>query len=219
MPEVVVEWKSRPRNRVFIKLSGGRFFTVPEAEGDALKPGTEVSDSDVERLVRIDQYFRGRDKALRLLSIRARSRYEVQSALDGMEIAPQIRDGILGELEDTGLIDDARFTREYVNSRIELKQLGPHRLRFDLKKFRVSVAIVDDALSEAFLEGRQEELAWTIVRKKLGARGAGKIGKPGDKEIRRVVDLLKRKGLDYEIINHVAYELLNRDSHDPCPDD
>jgi hypothetical protein len=115
MSEVVVEWKPRPRNRVFIKLSGGRFFTVPEAEGDALKPGTEVSADDVERLDRIDQYFRGRDKALRLLSIRSRSRYELESALDGMEIAHQIRDGILGELEETGLIDDARFTREYVN--------------------------------------------------------------------------------------------------------
>ncbi|MEJ2720399.1 MAG: regulatory protein RecX, partial [bacterium] len=109
----------------------------------------------------------------------------------------------------SGLIDDSRFTREYVNSRIEFKQLGPHRLRHDLKKYGVSAAIVDEALHEAFVEGRQEALAWKIVRKKLGGRRAG------DKEIRRVVDLLKRRGLDYEIINHVAYELLSRGGHDP----
>jgi hypothetical protein len=86
----------------------------------------------------------------------------------------------------------------------------------------VSVAIVDEALNEAFLEGRQEQLAWTIVRKKLGTRGygnAGKPGKPDEKEIRRVVGLLKRRGLDYEIINQVAYELLNRDSYDPHSDE
>ncbi|UCH83830.1 MAG: regulatory protein RecX [Candidatus Latescibacterota bacterium] len=217
MSEIVVEWKPRPRNRVFIRLSGGRFFTVPEVEGDALKPGTELSAPDVERLHRIDQYVRGRDKALRLLSIRLRSRFELESALDGMEIAPQIRDGILGELEETGLVDDARFTREYVNSRIELKQLGPHRLRFDLKKYGVAATIVDETLNNAFLEGRQEELAWTIVRKKLGGRGAGK--KPSEKDVRRLVGLLKRRGLDYEIINHVAYELLNRDCFDQHPDD
>ncbi len=213
MSESVVEWKPRPRNRVFIRLSGGRFFTVPEAEGEVLGPGTEVSEEEIERLVRIDQYFRGRDKALRLLSIRSRSRHEIENALDGMEIAPQIRDGILSELLESGLVDDSRFTREYVNSRIELKQLGPHRLKHDLKKYGVSAAIVDEALHEAFIEGRQEELAWMVVQKKLGKRRAG------EKDIRRVVDLLKRKGLDYEIINHVAYELLNRAGYDPQSDD
>ena len=39
MTETIVEWKPRPRNTVFIKLSGGRFFTIPVAQGEAFKPG------------------------------------------------------------------------------------------------------------------------------------------------------------------------------------
>ena len=208
MSETIVEWKPRPRNRTFIKLSGGRFFTVPEAEGESLEPGTVLQEEDIKRLSRIDQYFRGKDKALRLLSIRARSRYEIENALSGMEIAPEIRSGILEELRELGLIDDARFTREYVDSRIEIKHLGPHRLKFELKKFGVSGSIIDSTIEEAFPEGRQEELAWKIVRKKIGSR------KADEKEVRRAIDLLRRRGLDYEIINHVAYELLRQQDRD-----
>ena len=125
-----------------------------------------------------------------------------------MEIAPEIRSGILEELRELGLIDDARFARDYVDSRIEIKHLGPHRLKFDLKKFGVSGSIIDQTITEAFPEGRQEELAWKIVRTKIGSR------KADEKDVRRVSDLLRRRGLDFEIINHVAYELLRQQNRD-----
>ena len=54
MSETIIEWKPRPRNRTFIKLSGGRFFTVPEAEGESLEPGTVLQEEDIKRLSRID---------------------------------------------------------------------------------------------------------------------------------------------------------------------
>ena len=187
---------------MWIKLSGGRFFTIPQSEGQALGTGIVLRDDDIERLSRIDQYVRGRDKALRLLSIRARSRHELESALAGMEIAPGVRSGILEELRELGLVDDARFAREFAGARIELKRVGPHRLRFELGKFGVSSAIVDRVLDESFPSGRQDELAWEVVRKRLGSR------KPDEGDIRRINGLLKRKGFDYGVINRIAYELL-----------
>lgn len=208
MTETIVEWKPRPRNTVFIKLSGGRFFTIPAAQGEALKPGAVLEEADIERIHRVDQYLRGKVKALRLLSIRSRSRYEIEVALNGMEIAPEVQNGILQELRELGLIDDVRFIREYVRSRVELKHMGPHRLKFDVKKFRVRPGIIEEVLEETFPEGRQEELAWEIVTKKLGSRD------PDEKDIRRVHGLLRRKGLDYEVINHVVYELLKRRGRD-----
>ena len=215
MPETIVEIKPRPRDRMSIRLSGGRFFTIPQSEGEALGTGIVLRDEDVERLSRIDQYLRGKDKALRLLSIRARSRHELESALAGMEIVPGVRNGILEELRELGLVDDARFAREYAAVRVELKHVGPHRLRFDLGKFGVSSAIVDRVLDESFPSGRQDELAWDIVRKKLGSR------KPDERDIRRINDLLKRKGFDYGVINRIAYELLKhrRGSFDSTNDE
>jgi regulatory protein len=204
MPESIVEWKPRPRNRVFIRLSGGRFFTIPESETLPLETGATLSDEEIEKLARIDQYFRGREKAIRLLAIRPRSGWEIKSALDGMGLLPAIRDGVIDDLKERGLVDDVRFAREYVRSQVEIKGFGPHRLKSDLKKRGVSASIIDDVIAREVTGENQETAAWNIVRKKLGSK------KPSEGDIRRLSALLRRKGLDYEIINHVMYELLQQ---------
>ncbi len=212
MAESIVEWKPRSRDRVFIRLSGGRFFTVPAAETQTLETGATLADEDIEKLSRIDQYFRGKDKAMRLLAVRPRSRWEIKSALDGIGIQSRIRDGVLLDLKEKGLIDDARFASEFVRNQIELKLMGPHRLRFTLKKRGVSASIIDDVLSREVTDHGQEASAWHLVRRKIGART------PDDSDIRRLSGMLRRKGLDYEIINRVLYQLL-RGSKQTAPKD
>jgi len=204
MTEQVIEVRPRPRQRIFVKLSGGRSFTLPVDEASGLAVGDSVATDEVERFSRIDQYFRGKEKALRLLSIRARARREIRTALDDLGIERSIRNGIVQELEELGLIDDERFAREYVREKIDLKKLGPHRLKYQLANFGIDAALVESVLGEAFSGDLQEELARRIVDRKL----AGK--KAGPKEVRRLAALLKRKGFDFEIVNRVSYELLQR---------
>jgi len=213
MSESIVEWKPRSRDRVFIRLSGGRFFTVPVAETQTLENGAALSDEDIEKLSRIDQYFRGKDKAMRLLALRPRSRWEVKSALDGIGLIPAIRDGVLLDLKEKGLIDDVRFASEFVRNQIELKLMGPHRLRFTLKKRGVSASIIDDVLSREVTASGQEAAAWRLVRKKIGEKT------PDDGDIRRLSGVLRRKGLDYEIINRVLYQLLEQSKQAVDEDD
>ena len=202
MSETLVEWKPRPRNRVFLKLSGGRFFTIPESAAPPFELGAVLSDEDIERLSRIDQYHRGRAKAIHLLAIRARSCFEIRQRLDRLEILPAIRNGIVEELLEEGLLDDARFCTEFVRNQIETKGFGPHRLRVELKKRGIGAAIVD-AVFETELQGEnQDDMAWREVRKKLGSR------KADEGDVRRIGALLRRKGLDYEVINRVMYRLL-----------
>jgi regulatory protein len=217
MPENIVEWKPRPRDRVFIRLSGGRFFTVPASETNPLREGATLSDEEIEKLSRIDQYVRGREKAVRLLAIRPRSRREITKALDAMSLVPSIRDGVLVELEELGLVDDARFARDFVRSQVDLRRLGPHRLRFDLKRKGVSASLIDAALAAELDDDRQVTAAREIVRKKLGS------ATPDEGDIRRLAAQLKRKGLDYGIINRVLYDALRRSGRDvideEIPDD
>lgn len=204
MTEHVIELRPRPRQRIFIKLTGERSFTLPLDEASGLEIGDAISDEEIARLSRIDQYFRGKEKALRLLSIRARARQEICTSLDDLGIEKSIRNGIVEELEELGLIDDERFAREYTRAKIDLKQLGPYRLKYQLAKFGIKAKVVDEVLEEAFSGDMQEELAWTVVRKKLSGK------KVGQKEIRRLSALLKRKGFDFEIVNRVSYDLLRQ---------
>jgi regulatory protein len=204
MPDQVVELKPRPRDKVSVKLSGGRFFTIPMESAEALRLDMVLSDEEIERLDRMDQYFRGKEKALRLLSLRSRTREEIRAALDKIELAPSIRDGIVKELEEIGLIDDLRFTSEYVRLKSDVKRLGPHRLRFDLKKLGVAKRIVDEVLDQSFDSSSQETMAREVVARRVGD------GPFDEKTVRRIAGLLQRKGYDYEIVNRICYDLLRR---------
>ena len=202
MPESIVEWKPRPRNRVFVRLSGGRFFTVPASQIQRLEAGTVLSDEEIEKLSRVDQYFRGQNKALRLLSIRPRSGWEIKKALDDMGLVAPVRDGVLTDLKEKGLVDDVRFARDFVRSQSELRHFGPHRLRFDLQRRGVAAAVIEEALNREITGESQREAAWAIANKRLAGRPAD------EREVRRIGAALRRKGIDYEIINQVMYQLL-----------
>jgi len=204
MPDRIVELKPRPRERVVVTLAGGRFFTIPAQQAYVLSIGLELSDSEISRLDHIDQYFRGREKALRLLSLRHRTRHEVKTALDAMSIESAIREGLLSELEEDGLIDDARFAREYSQTKAEARFMGPHRLRHELARLGVRRDVVDEAMAETFAGDAQETQAWALVERKLG------LATPDEGAVRRLAGLLRRKGYDYEVVNRVSYELLRR---------
>ena len=203
MSEIITERKPRPRDRVEIRLSGGRFFAIPQAAAEMLAVGQHLSDEDVAHLDGIDQYTRGRDKAMRMLALRSRSKREIDDALRAMNLRDTIRTGIVRELEEIGLVDDKRFAHEFVAVKKDVRRVGPHRLRHDLGKLGVARAVVDDALTD-FGANEQETLARALVEKQLGA------SRPNEKIVRRIVGMLRRKGYDYSVVNKVAYELARR---------
>jgi regulatory protein len=203
MPQTIVERKPRPRDRVVIRLSGGRFFAIPEEAASALSVGVELSDEDIAHLDGIDQYLRGRDKAMRMLAQRGRSRREIDDALRALAVADSIRAGILRELEEAGLVDDARFAREFVSVKKDVRHVGPHRLRHDLAKLGLARAVVDQALA-TFGADEQEAMARALVERQVG----GAV--PSERTLRRAIAMLKRKGYDYAVVNRVAYDLARR---------
>jgi regulatory protein len=211
MPETIVERKPRPRDRVWIRLSGGRFFAIPEAAAAHLIVGAALSDEDVDHLDRLDQYVRGHDKAMRMLAVRARSRREIEGALRTLGVVDAVRKGIVEALEGAGLIDDARFAREFVSVRKETRRLGPHRLRQDLSRLGLNRVVVDRALASYGAE-EQEALARALVERTV------RSGVIDEKTVRRVVALLKRKGYDYAVVNRVAYDLARKMRSSPQSD-
>ena len=210
MPEIIVERKPRPRDRVWIRLSGGRFFAIPEAAATHCVLGAALTDEDIDHLDRLDQYVRGHDKAMRMLAVRARSRREIEAALRTLGVVDAVRKGIVEALEGAGLIDDARFAREFVSVRKDVRRVGPHRLRADMHKLGLHRAVVDKALASYGTE-EQELLARALVERTVGAV-------VDERALRRVVALLKRKGYDYAVVNRVAYDLARKMRSSPQSD-
>ena len=210
MSEHIVERKPRPRDRVMIRLSGGRFFAIPEEAAAPLAVGAELTDEEIERLAGIDQYLRGHDKAMRMLALRGRSRREIDDALKALGVNDAVRRGIVAELEERGLVDDARFAREFVSVKKDVRRLGPHRLRADLKKLGVNRSDLDGALA-SFGADEQERLARTLAERVM------RNGTVDEKMVRRVASMLTRKGFDYGVVNRIAADMAKR--MERAPDD
>jgi regulatory protein len=172
-----------------------------------LAVGQQLSDDDVTHLDGIAQYTRGRDKAMHMLALRSRSKREIDDALRTLGLRDTIRTGIVRELEESGLVDDARFAREFVAVKKDVRRIGPHRLRHDLGKLGLARTAVDEALSD-FGTDEQLALARTLAEKSLGG------ALPNEKSVRRVIGMLRRKGYDYAVVNKVAYDLARRISRD-----
>jgi regulatory protein len=107
-----------------------------------------------------------KDYALRLLSVRDRSRKELEGRLHrkGFEVG-DIQE-VLSDLEAAGLIDDRQFSRAYVQAKAH-RIWGPRRILFELHKKGVADRIAKQALEEAYDETLVKTKAISKISKLL----------------------------------------------------
>ncbi|HEX8100143.1 MAG TPA: regulatory protein RecX [Actinomycetota bacterium] len=151
-----------------------------------------------------------KDRALRLLSVRSRSRAELRSRLlqAGFE-RPEIEE-TLTDLEAVGLIDDERFAREFVRDRVATRLAGRRVIRTALQQKGVAADVLDEALEEA---GDEEERAFALAAK----RAARLNGLPPETAYRRLYGLLVRRGYAHDVATRACATAL-ADLGSPEPD-
>ncbi len=87
--------------------------------------------------------------ALRLLSLRQRSVFEITSKLREKGFGPEEIEKTAAYLTDLGLLDDEKFARALAESRARSKAWGPARIGRDLALRGVEESIIRKVLSEA----------------------------------------------------------------------
>lgn len=144
-----------------------------------------------------------RDSAYRLLHERPRSEFEIRSRLKEKGHDEAAIDEAVEYLRRVGDIDDARFAKFWVESRMHLNPAGDVVLRHELKQKGVAAGIIDDALEAKASVYDEYEIALSMARdrferlKKLDRRKASK----------RLYDFLLRRGFEYENVRKVIEEL------------
>jgi regulatory protein len=87
-----------------------------------------------------------RERALRLLSRREHSRFELERKLSERNGSVTTSLGaVLDQLEQEGLLADARFVEAYVAERLD-KGFGPLRVRAELQTKGISETLIDEYL-------------------------------------------------------------------------
>lgn len=205
--------------RVVVYLDGRRAFVVAAAvvATAGLQVGQRLTAGDRERLLEQDAPYRGREKALRLLTLRDYSGQEIRLRLR-QEFAPDIVEEVVAWLLERSYLSDSRFAASYAASKARAGW-GERRIAAELARKGVSRRVADEALGQ--LESVEDEAAKGLKRVvELARRRFGpQLASDPQGAARRLAGFLGRRGYDWDTINSVLRELRAdfETENDPLP--
>jgi len=137
------------------------------------------------------------DCSLRILALRDHSEAELKRKLKEKGYEEQGIGESVARLRELGLLDDARFARSFASSAVRNGRGYGGRLKLELARRGVEAGIVSEVLAEISEEFSESELlAGMIARRYAGFDPATAT----DKEKRKVVGYLQRKGFSLSVI-------------------
>lgn len=118
-----------------------------------------------------------RDSALRLLTVRARSRAELGRRLRRKGYPAGPVETCLDRLTEQGLLDDRAFAAALARQRLGRTPRGPRRILQELRRFGVDPGVADAALDEALEDegATVRELALRAARGWVRRQPAGAL--------------------------------------------
>lgn len=140
-----------------VEVDRGRFASLPAQAlvGLGLTVGAEIGPRVLTRLQELADLEAAHRAALRALARRAHARVDLRRRLLQKQHPPAAADGALDRLAAQGLLDDARFAREYAATRATRRGgggRGPARLVRDLLAQGVERRLAEEAVRTALAE-------------------------------------------------------------------
>lgn len=162
--------------------------------------------SFVDQTPEADPYQIARSIVLRQLSMGPRSRHQLFSKLAERGVPEHVAVEVLNRYEEVQLVDDAEFARMWVRSRAQTRSLARTALRRELAEKGITGELAEDALAQRSDED-ERAAGEELVRKKLRPPAHPSDRSARDKQVRRLVGMLARKGyppaIAFSIVNEV----------------
>lgn len=136
------------------------------------------------------------DASLRILSLRDHSVAELKRKLKEKGYAEGVEES-LERLRELGYLDDARFARQFASSSVRNGRGYGARLKLELTRRGVDAGIVSEVLGELSEEFSEAELLSELMERRFAGFDPETAS---DKEKRRVVGYLQRKGFSLSAI-------------------
>lgn len=138
--------------------------------------------------------------ACRLFGVRPRSERELRNRLrmkgfDGVTI-----EGVISFLKEKKVIDDFKFAKVWIDSRMHTRPKGDILLRKELQDKGISASAINRALSEK----KEDEGSTARVLAKRRLESLKTL--PKMKAKKRLFDFLARRGFDFDVIKEVIKE-------------
>ncbi len=165
--------------------------------------GKEISDKELEEIKSSSSFVKIKNKALRLLSIRPRSMAELEEKLLEKKYHQNEVKKVIDDLVKLELLNDEKFTEDWINHRLNFSSLGKRRIFLELRKKKVNTEIIDKKLSKISQKEEFNKALELAERKVLTYKDEDKY-----KKRQKLIGFLLRKGYSWEIINLVLGKII-----------
>ena len=193
-----------------VEVDGARFGAISRAlvEAEGLVPGRLVDAALQEKLTAGADAEAAYQTVLRALEVRSFARGDLTRRLLRKGHPRVAVEAAIQRATDLGLLDDAAFARNYVETR-SARGRGPSRLVRDLLSMGVERSLIDRAIAAEWPEGRDRSVVPLALARKRAAQLASL---PRQTRRRRVVAYLARRGFSGREITEIIDQVIARKS-------
>lgn len=169
-----------------------------------------IPQADLAELVRKDRIAAAEKDALTLLTRRDHSEAELRKKLRAKDHDATAIDVVIARCKNWEYLDDERFAKQLVNDAINLKRLGPARIKQKLGQLGIDDDIARKAVSHAEENGPspvEQALSALATKRRNYARLDTETAR------RRMYGFLQRRGFDFDTVR-AAVKQFERELHD-----
>lgn len=180
------------RKRVAVHLDGVPALALSSdvCARFGLRTGDEISAGGLAQLQAAEVRHSALASALRLLSYRPRTEGEMRDRLTRKGVAPDVVESVIVRLRELRLLDDAAFSRSWVENRNLSSPRGRRLIVSELRAKRIGRRLADSSVAAV----DEEDAAYRACAR----RARSLAGLPWRDFRRRLGDFLLRRGFEYE---------------------
>jgi len=146
----IIKYEKKGNNKYKIHLENNESINIYE---DVIIKNNLLYKKEMDRelLEKIDNdnsQFDAYNKCVKYISVRIRSKHEIEEYLKKKEIEPSLIDETIDKLIKNNLLNDDIFTKAFVNDKIKFTTMGPYRIEQELKKHHIDSNIIYKYLNE-----------------------------------------------------------------------
>lgn len=146
----IIKYEKKGNNKYKIHLENNDSINVYE---DVIIKNNLLYKKEIDRelLEKIDNdnsQFDAYNKCVKYISVRIRSKHEIEEYLKKKEIEASLIEETIDKLIKNNLLNDDIFTKAFVNDKIKFTTMGPYRIEQELKKHHIDSNIIYKYLNE-----------------------------------------------------------------------
>lgn len=202
-----IEVQKKRKNRYSIFIDEKFAFGVDEEVllSYELKKGKTLDQEFIDNVLLAEEQVKANNYAMKLLSLRARSKGEIEQKMKDKGYEEPLVEGTIAYLNKYGYLNDYEFAKSFTKDRINFKKAGKALVRQELYFKGVDKDTINIVIEEVFKEEQEYETCLELAKKKISTTYRNE---PKEKAYTKLSSFLVRKGYSYSLVSTIVKEVL-----------